>query len=132
MPTPAFLAIEFSDAVLEAVRASWATSRIRSRFWRAFERSGSAGVRSTPSSLIDVVRSWVALVKRRLLRYSGRAYRSVLRSERSPVRGRSYVELRRERFYGTRSARLRLHLARRSAGACTDAGAHRPRCRRRR
>src|SRR5437870_2940466 len=71
MPTPAFLAIEFSDAVLEAVRASWETSRIRSRFRRAFERSGSAGLRSTPSSLIDVVRLWAALVNRITLRYSG-------------------------------------------------------------
>src|SRR6266566_8148874 len=126
MPTPAFLAFELSDAVLEAVRASWATSRMRSRFWRAFERSSSAGFCSTPTSLIDVVRSWATLVKRRVLRYSGLAYRRVLRSEKSPVGGRSYVELRREGSHGTRSARLRLHLARRSAGARTDAGPHRP------
>src|SRR5215217_7333018 len=44
MPTPADLAIEFSDASADAVSASCATSRMRSRLRRALERRTGVSV----------------------------------------------------------------------------------------
>src|SRR5258708_30337451 len=48
-PTPAFLAMEFSDAWPAAVSASRATSMMRARFCRASARTGSCHCSAMPT-----------------------------------------------------------------------------------